>query len=160
MKIARKVQPPAGLRRMLFRLPLGLYRLGLGWMFGHRLLVLHHVGRVSGRPRRVLLEVVARDRDGSYIVASGWGPDAAWYRNVRQAPEVTVQVGRRMIPATGQTIPPETGAEIFALYAARHRRVARWLLPRLMGYSVDGSEADFRAIGQRIPFLRLVPRAA
>jgi hypothetical protein len=65
-----------------------------------------------------------------------------------------------MIPATGQPIPSETGAEIFALYAAQHRRLARRILPRLMGYSVDGSEADFRAVGQRIPFLRLVPRAA
>jgi hypothetical protein len=39
--------------------------------------------------------------DGSYVMASGWGPDAAWYRNVRHMPEVTIQVGSRTRPVTG-----------------------------------------------------------
>jgi len=49
-------------------------------------------------------------------------------------------------------------AEIFARYAARHRTAATYLLPRLMGFAVDGSEADFRAVGQRMPFVRLATR--
>ena len=52
----------------------------------------------------------------------------------------------------------EEGAEIFANYAIRHRMLAKHLLPRLMGFSVDGSEADFQEVGRRMPFVRFVPR--
>lgn len=81
MEIVKKAQPPAGLSRVLFRLPLHLYRRGFGGLFGRRLLVVNHIGRVTGKKRQVVLEVVHYDRtDGSYIVASGWGSAAAWYR--------------------------------------------------------------------------------
>jgi deazaflavin-dependent oxidoreductase (nitroreductase family) len=159
MEIVKKVEPPTGLNRLLFRLPIYLYRWGLGWLFGRHLMLVNHVGRVTGKRRRVVLEVVAHDaNDGSYVVASGWGPAAAWYRNVLHTPDVTIQVGRRTIPVTGVPLPADEGAEIFARYASRHRAAARQLLPRLMGFAVDGSEADFRAVGQRIPFVRFVPR--
>ena len=157
MKIVKNVRPPAGLTRFLFRIPIHLYRLRLGWLFGSRLLLLNHIGRVSGKPRQTVLEVAERDGD-SYVVASGWGPTAAWYRNILHTPEVSIQVGRRMIPVTAVPLTAEEGAEIFARYAARHRAAATYLLPRLMGFSVDGSEADFRAVGQRMPFVRLATR--
>lgn len=159
MKIVKTVRPPAGLGRFLFRLPLHMYRLGLGGVFGRRLVVVDHVGRVSGRTRQVVLEVIGHDEhDGSLVIASGWGPSAAWYKNLRHTPDVTVQVGRRVLPVTAVPIPEDEGAEIMARYASRHRTAAKVLLPRLMGYSVDGSAADFRAVGRRMPFLRLVPR--
>ena len=157
MKIVKNVQPPAGLTRFLFRIPIHLYRLRLGWLFGSRLLLLNHIGRVSGKPRQTILEVAEHHGD-SYVVASGWGPTAAWYRNILHTPEVSIQVGRRTIPVTAVPLDKEQGAEIFARYAARHRAAATYLLPRLMGFSVDGSEADFRAVGQRMPFVRLATR--
>ena len=160
MKIVKTVQPPAGLSRLLFRVPIHLYRIGLGSLFGERIMLLNHVGRVSGKPRQAILEVVAHDpADDSFVVASGWGPTAAWYRNILHTPDVSIQVGRRTIPVTAEPLTEEQGADIFAQYATRHRTAAKYLLPRLMGFSVDGSEADFRAVGQRMPFVRLVPRA-
>lgn len=159
MEIVRKVQPPTGLNRLLFRLPIRLYRMGLGWLFGGRLMLVNHVGRVTGKRRQVILEVIAHNpNDGSYVVASGWGPTAAWYRNVLHTPDVTIQVGRRTIPVRGVPLPTDEGAEVFAQYASQHRVAAELLLPRLMGFAVDGSEADFRAVGQHIPFVRFVPR--
>jgi hypothetical protein len=47
--------PPSGLSRMVFRLPIWLYRLRLGWVLGARFLLVHHVGRRTGLPRRVVL---------------------------------------------------------------------------------------------------------
>ena len=83
MKIVKNVHPPSGVSRALFRAPIYLYRLGLGWLFGKRILLLNHTGRVSGTQRQVILEVVEHDRtNGSFVVASGWGPTAAWYRNI------------------------------------------------------------------------------
>ena len=99
MKVVKDVQPPAGFTRLAFRIPIHLFRLKLGWLFGSRLLLLNHTGRVSGKPRQSVLEVAERNGD-SYVVASGWGPTAAWYRNVLHNPNVTIQVGTRTIPVT------------------------------------------------------------
>jgi deazaflavin-dependent oxidoreductase (nitroreductase family) len=158
MKVVKTVQPPAGLIRIIFRIPIQLYRLGLGWLFGRRLLLLNHTGRVSGKPRQTVLEVAEHDGD-SYVVASGWGPTAAWYRNILHTPDVTIQVGRQTIPATAIPLDKEQGAQVFVRYGSRHRMAAKYMLPRALGYSVDGSDADFRAVGRELPFVRFVPRA-
>jgi deazaflavin-dependent oxidoreductase (nitroreductase family) len=143
----------------VFRAPIYAYRLRLGWLFGHRILLLNHVGRSSGKQRQAILEVAERDpEDGSFVVASGWGATAAWYRNVVAAPDVTIQIGRRTIPVTAVPLKPEEGAEVFARYGSRHRAAAKFVLPRVLGYSVDGSDADFREVGRCIPFIRFVPR--
>lgn len=158
MKIVKMVQPPAGATRFLFRMPIWLYRLRLGWLFGSRLLLLNHIGRVSGKLRQTILEIAEHDGDG-YVVASGWGPSAAWYRNILRIPEVTIQVGMRTIPVTAVPLDKDEGGDVFVRYASRHRAAARYMLPRVLGYSVDGSDADFRAVGQYLPFVRFVPRA-
>lgn len=160
VQITKRLQPPTGLSRVLFRVPIHIYRAGLGWTLGNRILLLHHVGRVSGRQRQAVLEIVEHDpADDSFVVASGWGPTAAWYRNVTHTPDVTIQVGRRTIPATAVPLTDDEGAETFVRYATKHRWAAKYLLPRVLGFSVDGSEADFRAVGQRLPFVRFVPRS-
>jgi deazaflavin-dependent oxidoreductase (nitroreductase family) len=159
VEIAKNVQPPTGLTRLLFRVPIYFYRAGLGWIFGHRILLLRHVGRISGKSRQAILEVAEHDpTDDSFVVASGWGPTAAWYRNVVHTPEVTIQVGRRTIPVTAVKLTEDEGAETFARYGIKHRRAAKYMLPRMLGFSVDGSEADFRAVGRQLPFIRFVPR--
>lgn len=157
MKIVKNIQPPDGLFRFLFRIPIHLYRLRLGWLFGSRLLLLNHIGRISGRPRQAILEVVEHDRD-SYIVASGWGPTAAWYRNILHRSDVTIQVGTQTMPVTAMPLSKEEGAQVFGRYGSRHRTAAKYVLPHVLGFSVDGSDADFRAVGQHLPFVRFVPR--
>ena len=157
MKIVKIVQPPAGVTRFLFRVPIYFYRVRLGWLFGHRLLLLNHIGRVSGKLRRTILEVAEYDGD-SYVVASGWGPNAAWYRNILHTPDVTIQAGTRTIPVTAIPLDKDEGGDVFVRYASRHRTAARYMLPRVLGYSVDGSDADFRAVGQHLPVVRFVPR--
>jgi deazaflavin-dependent oxidoreductase (nitroreductase family) len=158
VKIIKIVRPPAGVTRFLFRMPIFVYRLRLGWLFGSRLLLLNHIGRVSGKLRQTILEVAEHD-DDSYIVASGWGPSAAWYRNILHTPDVTIQVGTRTIPVTAVPLDKDIAGDVFTRYASRHRAAARYMLPRVLGYSVDGSDADFRAVGQHMPFVRFVPRA-
>ena len=79
--------PPRG-----WRLPIWLYRLKLGRVLGHRALLLTHIGRVSGKPRRAVLEVVHYDKDANtHYVASGFGEGADWYKNLLHNPDVTIQ---------------------------------------------------------------------
>ncbi|NUP62101.1 MAG: nitroreductase family deazaflavin-dependent oxidoreductase [Nonomuraea sp.] len=155
MEIVKRPGPPTGLRRRLWRLPILLYRLGLGPLLGHRVMLLTHLGRVSGLPRRAVIEVVLHDAHG-YVAASGFGPRADWYRNVLAHPEVTVQVGGRVHRVTATPLTTDEGAEIMAAYAPRHPAAARRLCT-IMGFAVDGSVADYREVGRHIPFVRFTP---
>jgi len=153
-------QRPAGLSRLLFRLPIQLYRCHLGWLLGGRFVLIHHVGRTSGKPRRVVVEVVAHARDPeSWTVASGFGPTADWYRNLLAEPDTTIQLGRRTAPVTAVPLTADEGAGTMEAYAAAHPATAR-RLAGFMGFEVDGSAQDYRELGRNLPFVRLTSRAA
>lgn len=151
-------EPPTGWRRTLFRAPIRLYRCGLGFLVPARFLLLNHVGRVSGRQRQAVVEVVEHDRaTGAYVVCSGFGPTAQWYRNLLAHPDVTIQVGARRLPVTAQPLDADAGGAFMARYAPRHPRAAKQLA-RFMGFRVDGTVDDYRAVGRELPFVRLTPR--
>lgn len=148
-------QLPVGWRRFVARLPVLLFRCGLGWVFGGRLLLLHHTGRVTGLHRRVVLEVVEHEpADRRWIVASGFGPRAAWYRNLRAEPKTLIEVGNRRHAVTAHFLAADDGSEIMARYAQQHPRTARRLCA-FMGFPADGTDARFREAGRAIPFVRL-----
>ena len=68
--------------RWLMRLPIPMYRAGLGWLLGPRFVMIEHLGRSSGEPRYAVVEIV--EREGRVVrVASGFGTRAQWYRNLR-----------------------------------------------------------------------------
>lgn len=151
---------PVGWRRHAARLPILFFRFGLGGVFGKRLLLLHHTGRVTDMDRQVVLEVVACDpTGGSWTVASGFGPEADWYRNLRARPKTVVQFGSRHYAVTARFLTPEEGAEMMAHYARRHPRLARRLCT-FMGFPAAESETAFRDVGAVIPFVRLDVDAA
>ncbi|WP_338676503.1 nitroreductase family deazaflavin-dependent oxidoreductase [Streptomyces sp. SCSIO 30461] len=149
--------PPRGWRGLLARLPVHMHRIGLGPLFGGRLLLLIHTGRVTGMARKVVIEVVEHDpRAGSWTVASGFGESAQWYQNLRRTPQATIQVGRRYHAVTASFLPAEDGGRIMARYAALHPRMAVRLCA-YMGFAVDGTSEGYREAGERIPFVRLDP---
>lgn len=160
MTAINQIQPPTRWQRAAFRLPIYLYRLNLGWLFGRRLLLLHHIGRISGKPRQTILEVIEHNvSDDTYVVASGWGPTAQWYQNIRAHPEINIRVATKTIPMRAVLLSREDGAEIFVRYASHHRTAAKYIWPPVLGQSVDGSDADFLAFGRQLAFVRLIPRA-
>lgn len=161
LRKVKDVPSPTGLRRLVMRAPIRLYHWRLGWLFGERFVLLIHTGRLTGQRRQVVLEVAGRDRQAdAYLVASGFGVNAQWYRNVRQDPAVTIQVGRRRAAAVAALLTPEECGSAMAEYAAHHPRAAAQLM-RVCGLHVDGSDADFYQAGRdHIRFVRLTPVAA
>ena len=92
--------------------------------------MLEHLGRKSGARRYVVLEVVAHPRPGTYVVASGFGARAQWFRNVRANPHVRVYAGgHRPAPATARLLTNEETAAALAAYAAGHPRAWAALKP-------------------------------
>jgi deazaflavin-dependent oxidoreductase (nitroreductase family) len=140
------------------RMPIGVYRLGLGWLLGGRFVLIEHIGRRTGAHRSAVVEVVEHDRHArTWTVASGFGPTADWYRNVLSTPDLTIQVGRTRHAVTAEPLPPDDAAAVMGRYADAHPRTAQ-RLAGFMGYEVDGSREDYRALGRALPFIRFTPR--
>jgi len=151
---------PTGWERLAFRAPILLYRARLGWLLGGRFVLIHHVGRVTGEMRTVVVEVVEHDAGtDSYVVASGFGAHSDWYQNLVAHPRVTIQVGRKKVAVDAVAMSSEEGGELMAKYAVRHNYAARKLC-RFMGFEVDGSVEDYRAVGRELPFVRFVSASA
>lgn len=107
--------------RWLVRAPIGLFRIGLGPLFGQRLLMLEHLGRTSGQRRYVVLECIDRPDPGVVVVASGFGAAAQWYRNIAANGHAFIWIGRlARVPSVPRLLPAEENAERLERYAARH----------------------------------------
>jgi deazaflavin-dependent oxidoreductase (nitroreductase family) len=151
-----KSSAPRGLARLAFRLPIWLYRLRLGWLLGDRLLLLTHIGRKSGRPRQAVIEVVRHDRaSDTYIIASGFGVQVDWFRNIQQNPNVVVQSGARRLVAVAERLPLDAAADELHGYAQRHPRTFRTIAKRLIGRELDGSAESCRRLAADVPVVAL-----
>lgn len=156
----KEIQPPSGLTRLAFRAPLWLYRWGLGWLLGSRFLQLTHTGRKSGLPRQTVLEVVRHDKgDNAFYVVSGWGESSDWYRNVIENPQVSIRTGHQRFQAYAERLPPKLAGDELVDYHHRHPG-ALSQLAGFMGYRLDGSEADVRALGELLPVIAIRPQDA
>jgi deazaflavin-dependent oxidoreductase (nitroreductase family) len=147
----RAPEPPSGFMRWLARLPIGLYRMGLGRLLGSRFLRLRHTGRVSGRPRLTVLEVLDADPEtGTYFVASGWGERSDWVKNIKADPQVEIQVGARRWPARARRLAEEEASERMLHYGRRHPSALQ-SLARVMGYRVGRDDEAYRQLGRQVP---------
>ena len=107
-------------------------RLGGAWL-GAPVLLLDHVGRRSGEHRTTPL-LYLEDGDDLVIVGSRGGSDAmpAWWLNLRDKPETTVQVGgerrrvraRQASPEEKQRLWPRL-VEMYSDFEAYQRRTDR-----------------------------------
>lgn len=154
----KEIKPPSGFSRLLFRAPIWLYKLHLGWLMGARFLLLNHIGRKSGQLRQAVIEVAGHDTaTNTYYVASGFGKSAQWYQNILQTPEVTIQVGRKKMAATAVALSPEQSGQKMVDYAHEHPKAAKNLM-QFIGFSVDGSDEDYFSLGRdHIPFIAFKP---
>src|SRR5918993_3125836 len=90
---------PSRWRRLMFKAPVVLYRDGPAEIMRHRcVMLLTTKGRQSGLPRTGGISFMPLD--DHFVVFSGWGIRSDWYQNLLADPEVTLQIGRRRIPAT------------------------------------------------------------
>ncbi len=152
----REVAPPRYFGRWLARFPIWLYRVRLGWVLGKRFLMITHIGRKSGLPRKTVLEVVSHNTmTNTYYIAAGFGERADWFLNLTKTPQVRVQVGLQQWEARAERLPPEKAAYLLLNYARRHPLVM-YELTRVMGYRVDGTDEDYLALGRIIPIMALM----
>jgi deazaflavin-dependent oxidoreductase (nitroreductase family) len=155
-EITRKYSPPRGIGKLFLRSPIWLFTIGLGWVFGERLLLLNHIGRKTGMKRQVVLEVAHHNKQtGSYTVNVAYGKKSDWYQNIRKTSNVSIIVGRRRLNANAEIVSPAEGGEIMVAFFRQHPIEAR--MSSMLGYKVDGTEKDFRLLGEKLLFVKFVP---
>ncbi|MGH3149986.1 MAG: nitroreductase family deazaflavin-dependent oxidoreductase [Streptosporangiaceae bacterium] len=132
-----------------------------GWLSGPRFLVLGHVGRVTGRRYRTVLEVIRTGpASGEVIVIAPLGRASHWYRNLQAQPTVDVAVGRRRFQASHRDLDERQAAAVLTDYERRHRwvgRVHNGVLSRAGGWRYDGSEDARRRLARQCPMVALRP---
>lgn len=94
---------PTGFYRLLYRMPLTLYRLGLGGLLNlASIMVLTTRGRSSGLPRYTPIEY--RPHGSKIYAVSGWGERPNWVRNLTADPNVCLRQGQRAFAARAQVV--------------------------------------------------------
>lgn len=149
--------PPRGVLRWLLGLPIYLYRARLGFLLGHRFLVLVHEGRRSGRRYETPLEVVRYDRAiGEATVVAAWGRRTAWLHNVEAGLAREVWIGRaRWVPVHRRLSIDEalTVLERYERHSGLPRALVRAVLSWLLGWRYDGTPAARRRAVEQLPLL-------
>lgn len=149
---------PTGLLRFLFRAPIFLYRINLGWVLGGRFLLLTHIGRKSGLPRQTVVEVVSHDNEsGVYYVAAAWRKKADWYLNILQNPRVKIQVGKKQFEAEADQKSEKEAEDILWDYAQKHPVALRELTVMMLGERLPPTRETCARLAQSIPLIALIP---
>ncbi len=103
------------------RAPIWIFKARAGAVFGSRMLMLEHTGRVSGARRYVVLEIVGHPAHDVYVVASGFGEKAQWFRNIAVDSQVRVVIGSHPpAPATARTSTQAEADQALGAYISTH----------------------------------------
>jgi len=141
--------PQDTVNKLFFKMPLLVFRMGLGWMLPPSFVVLTTYGRKSGLPRSTMVEHF--DIDGTLYIASGWGTKAHWYRNLQANPSVTVQnMYGKIIHCHGKRI--TDGAELLDVF---HKQNSPIWNDFLKAWHIDNDPDDFIAKKDKLHILRV-----
>jgi deazaflavin-dependent oxidoreductase (nitroreductase family) len=151
---------PGRFRRLLFRAPLLLDRMGvrglerlMAWACGVEWIVLETIGRRTGRPHTVVLDVVGRDAErDAYYVQPAYGRAARWVRNVVAHPEVTARIGDRVVRARVREATGAEGSKVVLRFIRAHPRYAR-VVVWFVGYvdRIDRPDDELRSLLAETP---------
>ena len=102
-------------------------------------------------------EVVIFDRETDTVfINAGFGAKTQWYQNLLAQPEASIQLGWKKMDVQARQLSPEEGGELFLKFVKTVPFGERY--PKALGYEVDGTDDDYRAMGEMMIFLALEPR--
>lgn len=142
-------QKPPAFMLPFMKMPLILYRMGLGWVFGKRFMQLTHVGCKSGKVYRSVLAVVHFDESTREILAVSPWSGSDWYRNIQAAPALEVETGRIRFTPVQRSLSPEEIAGAFASFRRQYPVFSR-LVARIPGWKIDSTDEEFLALARTL----------
>jgi deazaflavin-dependent oxidoreductase (nitroreductase family) len=141
----------------MFKLPLLLYRLHLGWLLGKRFMQITHVGRRSGKVRRTVLAVLRFDQRTREIYAVSAWKGSDWYYNIQNSPALQVETGLVRYVPLQRTLSPEEIARAFVQYLRKHPIFGR-MVCRIPGWKWDSTYEEFLELAHTLHGVAFRPR--
>ncbi len=141
----------------MFKLPLVLYRLRLGWLLGRRFMQLTHVGRRSGRTYRTVLAVLKFDgkTSGIYAISAWKGSD--WYDNIQASPALQVETGFVHYVPAQRILSAEEITAAFMEYRKQHPIFSR-MVCRIPGWKWDSTYDEFLSLARTLRGVAFTPK--
>jgi deazaflavin-dependent oxidoreductase (nitroreductase family) len=145
--------PGRGWRKTFFKAPILIWRLGLGRLAGNLFALLTQTGRISGLPRRTVVEYYSFQ--GIKYVPCAFGLRSDWYQNILANPEVTLQTasGSEHLKASRVTDDRELLA-VYTMFKRRDPALMKWYLRSL---DVSFDPLDLIIKKDRIYWIRFDP---
>jgi deazaflavin-dependent oxidoreductase (nitroreductase family) len=141
----------------IFKLPVLLYRLQLGWLLGKRFMQITHVGRRSGKVRRTILAVLRFDAKTKEIYAVSAWKGSDWYYNIQAAPALQVEIGSVRYAPAQRTLSPEEITTAFMEYRQQHPIFSR-MICRIPGWKWDSTYEEFLELARTLRGVAFRPK--
>ncbi len=141
----------------IFKSPIFLYRLGLGWLFGHRFMMLTHAGRRSKKVYRTILAVLQYDAQTKEIMAISAWTRSDWYKNIQALPALQVETGFTRYVPDFRILPPEEIAALFKQYRDKHPLFCR-IVCKIPGWKWNSNYEEFLELARSIRGIAFRPR--
>jgi deazaflavin-dependent oxidoreductase (nitroreductase family) len=145
--------PTGGWRKAMFKWPVQLWRLGLGPVIGHQMVLISHTGRKTGQTRRTMTELHVVN--GQKYAPSGFGRRSQWYRNIEADPRVTIQTAAGAESAVASRVTDDD--ELLSLMDLEDPINRVMLRSFLATLEIELTEEDILAKKDRIYYLRFDP---
>jgi deazaflavin-dependent oxidoreductase (nitroreductase family) len=133
----------------IFKLPVFLYRLRLGWLLGTRFMQLTHVGRRSGKTHRTILAVLRFDENTRAVSAVSAWKGSDWFYNIQSAPAQQVEIASIRYVPKQRTLTPEEIATTFIEYRKSHPIFAR-IICRIPGWHANSTYDEFLELARTL----------
>jgi deazaflavin-dependent oxidoreductase (nitroreductase family) len=141
----------------IFKLPVFLYRLRLGWLLGKRFMQVTHVGRRSGKVHRTVLAVLRFDDNTKEIYAVSAWKGSDWYYNIQAAPTLQVETGFVHYAPAQRTLSPEEITTTFIEFRKQHPIFSR-MVCRIPGWKWDSTYEEFLALARTLHGIAFRPK--
>jgi deazaflavin-dependent oxidoreductase (nitroreductase family) len=102
-----------------------VYHFHLGWLVGHRFMLITHRGRWTGKVRQTGVMVLRYDRQSREALVAAGSANADWYRNIHASPAIEVALGRERYRPEQRFLEVDEIAELLAWSRQRHPVKAR-----------------------------------
>ncbi len=137
-------------------IPWVAYKIGLGPLIGHKILLLTTIGRRSGNPHTTPLQYELVDE--KYFIGSARGTESDWYRNILVNPEVWIQVKSQEFPALATPITDiEHITNYLDLRFVRHP-IIMGMMFRAQGWPAKPTRDEIQSYAQKRALVEITPK--
>lgn len=149
----RDLYPDKQWEKVLYKFPIIAWRLGLGPILGRYIMIITHIGRKTGIPRRTAVEF--HIMNGIKYIPCAFGVKSQWYRNIMANPRVTIQTSEGTEQMTAVRISQdEELISVIEMILDRNPSLMNWYLDSI---GIKPTRSEILTHKEDLVFLRFDP---